>query len=397
MEENVSTEPMRFPADLKAVLARAQEIAREVAAPRAEETDRKKRWPAEAIRALQRSGLAGLVVPEEAGGLGFGMGAVAQVCEVLGRECASTALCFGMHCVATAVIASKATAWQRQEYLVPIAEGRHLTSLALSEPGTGIHFYLPQTSLAAVDHDTYLVNGTKSFVTSGGHADSYVISTVAADPSAPPGEFSCVVIPAETPGLSWHGEWTGMGMRGNSSRMAELRDVRVPRSNLLGEEGDQIWYVFQIVAPYFLMAMAGTYLGVASSALDEGLNHLRRRTYTHSGHLLGQSAVLQHRLGCLWSMVERARRLLYHAGMEGDTGGPNALLAVMSAKADVADCAVQVVNEVMTLTGAIGYAKEGRLERLLRDVRAAHVMAPTTDILRTWAGRTLLGLPLLGD
>jgi len=383
--------------DLGTILQKAESIAQGVVAEESAQVDREAHWPQAGIRALQEAGLGGLVVPEEQAGLGKGVYALARVCEVLGRECASAALCFGMHCVGTAVIAAKATPRQRSEYLEPIASGLHLTTLALSEPGSGVHFYIPQTGLVAAGDDRLRVNGTKSFVTNGGYADSYVVSTVAADPAAPPGQFSCVMVSGDAEGLTWGDPWRGIGMRGNSSRTVELRDVEIPRSDLLGEEGDQIWYVFHVVAPYFLAAMAGTYLGLAETALAEARAHLTRRRYTHSGQSLGQAAVLQHRLGRLWGVVERTRQLVYHAGREFDRGGPDALPAILSAKADVADCAVEVANEALTLCGGIAYREGSRLERLLRDARAAHVMSPTTDLLRTWAGRALLGLPLLGD
>ncbi len=375
-------------------VARARSIARDVAAPLVERTD-SGQWPEEALRALQAE-LGGLVVPREDGGSGLGLQAVAAVCETLGETCASTAICFGMHHVATAVIAAKATERQRKEFLAPIAAGEHLTTLALSEPGTGAQFWLPETTLTAVA-EGWRVNGEKSFVTNGSHADSYVMSTVAADPGAPVGEFSTVVVWGDSPGLTWHGVWDGIGMRGNSSIAVHLDDVPVARDGLLGAPGDQIWYVFEVVAPYFLTAMAGTYLGVAEAALTAATVHLKQRQHSHSGRRLANEPVLQHRLGVLWGQVQATRRLVYWAAEEGDAGGPDLLPALASAKAQVADCAVQVTNEAMTLVGGIGYRDRSPLERHLRDARAAHVMSPTTDILRTWAGRALLDVPLLGD
>ncbi|HWM87227.1 MAG TPA: acyl-CoA dehydrogenase family protein [Kofleriaceae bacterium] len=383
--------------ELSSIVARAREIARTVVARDAAEVDEQARWPEAGLRALQREGLGGLVVPARSGGLGLGLLALAQVCEELGRECASTGISFGMHCVGSAVISAKATPHQRGRYLETISAGRHLTSLALSEPGSGAHFYYPETRLVVESPNTYRVSGKKVFATNGGHADSYVVSTVASEPDAPPGHFSCVLVAAEAEGLVWGPAWEGLGMRGNSSRALELRDVPVPRQDLLGEEGDQIWYVFEVVAPYFLMAMAGTYLGVAGAAVEEATAHLSRRTYAHSGGKLSHHQVVQHRLGSLWAQVQRTRRLIYWAAAEADERGALALPALCSAKAEVADCVVQVVNEAMTLCGGSVYRDGSRLERLLRDGRAAHVMAPTTDILRVWAGRALLGLPLLGD
>jgi alkylation response protein AidB-like acyl-CoA dehydrogenase len=383
--------------NLPQVLSQVDHIASSIVASDADRVDREAAWPEAGLRALQQAGLGGLVAPLASGGLGLGFEALALVCERLGQQCASTALCFGMHCVGTAVIAAKASATQRLHYLEPIARGEHFTTLALSEPGTGIHFYLPQTTLARTADGAWQINGTKTFVTNGGHADSYVVSTVAAEPDAPIGQFSCVLVPADAPDLSWGEPWNGLGMRGNASRELRLRDSRIPGDNLIGDEGDQIWYVFEVVAPFFLMAMAGSYLGVATAAFDAARRHLGDRQYAHKGKALGGEPVLQHRLGSLWARLEATRRLVYHAATELDTGSTAGLAAVLAAKAEVAECVVSVVNEAMTLVGGIGYRNGGAMGRHLRDARAAHVMAPTTDILRTWTGRALLDLPLLAD
>lgn len=380
---------------LDEALARAERVAKEVAAPRAEAIDREAKWPAEALRALQASGLGGLVLPTAVGGHGHGLLAVARVCEVLGRVCPSTGICFGMHLVGSAVIAAKATEAQRSRLLVPIARGEHLTTLALSEPGTGVHFYLPETRLAPTDGG-YVVTGRKSFVTNGGHADSYVVS-VASDASRGVGEFSCVVVDRSAPNLTWGEEWAGWGMRGNAARTAILDGTRVEADALLGEHGDEIWYVFHVIAPYFLMAMSGTYLGLAHAALEEARSHLMRRSHTHSGASLSENAIVQHQLGEMWAQVSRTRALVYEAARMGAASDPDALLALCSAKAEVAQVAVAVAEQAMTLTGGRGYAQDSRIQRLYRDARAAHVMAPATDMLRTWVGRSLLSFPLLGD
>ncbi|HEX5771988.1 MAG TPA: acyl-CoA dehydrogenase family protein [Nocardioidaceae bacterium] len=380
-------------ATVQEAVARAREVARDIAAPLAEQTDSGV-WPEEALRALQSS-LGGLVVPREDGGSGLGLRALAAVCETLGEACASTAIAFGMHNVAAAVIGAKPTERQRKEFLRPIAAGEHLTTLALSEPGTGAEFWLPQTRLTSHE-DGWLVNGEKSFVTNGSKADSYVVSTVAADPDAPAGEFSAVVVWGDSPGLSFHGSWDGIGMRGNSSLGARLEDVVIGPDALLGAPGDQIWYVFEVVAPFFLTAMAGTYLGVAQAALDDATEHLKRRRHSHTGRSISGEPVLQHRLGTLWAQVQSTRRLVYWAAEEADSGGPDALPALASAKAQVADTATSVVNDAMSLVGGMGYRDRHPIERHLRDARAAHVMSPTTDILRTWTGRALLDVPLLG-
>jgi len=382
--------------DIQSVRQLTRDITQEVVAPNADLTDRQARWPETGIRALLNEGLGGLVIPEEFGGQGHGTQCLAEVCETLGSECASTAICFGMHSVGASVMAANPTDGQREKYLAPIAAGKHITTLSLSEAGTGAHFYLPQTQLESVD-DGYVINGKKTFVTNGENADSFVVSTVAADPGAPMGQFSCVVVPNHSAGMEWGPPWQGMGMRGNSSRSLTLSNVAVSRDNLLGKEGDQIWYIFNVVCPYFLVSIAGTYLGIMNSAIEEVREHLVKRHHTHVGLTLAQVPLLQHRLGEMWGTVEKTRRLVYHAASSFDAGEPDALIALMSAKAEVADAVVDVVNNAMTMVGGISYRDGSKLHRNLRDARASHLMSPTTDILRVWIGRALLGQPLLAD
>lgn len=383
--------------DINSLIGKAKEIAEHTVSKESVIADREGRWVAESMSALKAARLTALTVPHDCGGFGHGMYALARICEELGKSYASAGLCFGMHCVGAAVIAAKATPWQKKNYLEPIAAGEHITTLALSEPGTGAHFYIPQTALVPISDDAFMVNGHKTFITNGSHADSYVLSTAAASDAATPDQFSCILVNEGTDGMQWGKEWKGLGMRGNSSRALQLNNVRIPAEQILGAKGDQLWYIFSVVAPYFLTAMAGTYLGVAERALTEARNTLMNRVYTHNGAGLAQVSVLQHRLGTLWANVERTRQLIYQAALQGDRGEEAGVLSILAAKAEVAGCAVDAVNEAMTLSGGISYQQDGLLGMLMRDARAAHVMSPTTDILYTWMGRALLDQPLLSD
>ena len=378
---------------LRALRGLADEVARDVITPRAAEVDRDALWPAHALRALGDAGLMGLLAPRSVGGEGEGLVGLVAVTEAIAREGASAAMCFGMHCVATAVIAVKATAHQRANYLEPIATGRHVTSLALSETGMGASFYVSQTSLRR-DGDALVVDGEKQFVTNGGHADSYVVSTMASDPEARLGESSCLIVDADTPGLHWLEPWLGLGMRGNSSRGVRIEGARVPRANLLGEEGDQTWYVFEVIVPSFLLAMSAVYLGVARAALDETIGHLRSREISVAGATLSEVPALQIELAEMWAAVEACRLQVFEAARRSDEG-QDALTAVLTSKVVAAETVVAVTNQAMTLCGGIAYRENARLAQLLRDGRASHVMAPTTHMLKQWTARRLLGLPLL--
>jgi isovaleryl-CoA dehydrogenase len=380
---------------LRELAGRAGDIARDVVRSNVEREDRDAEWPATSMRALADAGLMGLLVPAEHGGHGLGMTALAAVSQEIAREGPSTALCFAMHCVGTAVIAARPTPGQARDLLEPIARGEHITTLALSEPGSGSQFWIPATRLTPAG-DGYAVQGTKSFVTNGGRADSYVMSTVAAEGAgAGDGTFSLVVINGGADGLCWQDPWHGLGMRANSSRTVHLQDVRVPADRILGRHGDQLWYVFEIVAPYFLMAMAGTYLGIAVECVEAARDHLGSRRHAHTGELLGASPLLAHRLGDLWIRMDAARQLVYTAARRADAGDPDSLVPVFACKAAASKAAVDIANEAMTLAGGMAYRENSKLARMLRDARASHVMAPTTDQLQVWIGRALLKLPLL--
>lgn len=376
------------------IKATTEEVIQREVAPHAEAVDREALWPANSMQAFARAGLTGLQVPEKLGGHGQGLLALSLLTETISKTCPSSALCFGMHCVGTAVIAAKATDYQQTHYLRPIAAGQHITSLALAEAGTGAHFYLPETSLIAGDGH-FQVNGTKQFITNGGHADSYVVSTQASEAGSEQGDFSCLIVDKDLPNMTWQAPWEGFGMRGNSSRGLKLDNTLVPKENLLGEEGDQVWYMFEVVTPYFLIAMAGTYLGIAQSALDVAAAHLRSRRHTHSGLSLRDHETLQVRFAEMWMAVEKTRGLIREAAKRGDLGHPDALQFILSSKADAGDTAVTVANEAMTICGGSAYQQSSRVAQMLRDARASHIMSPTTDLLKIWTGRALLGLPLL--
>lgn len=371
----------------------ADEISREVLKLRAAGIDERCEWPGESLKVLADRGLLGLHIPMRLGGEEQGLLALAVICEALAKGCSSTSMCYGMHCVATAVIVAKATPYHEERFLAAIAGQGRIASLALSEPGTGSHFYFPQCGLAE-DGDSFVLSGEKQFVTSGGHADFYIVSTGTAQ-SGSVGEFNCLVVEKERPGMEWQAPWRGFGMRGNSSRGLRLDDVRVPKENLLGREGDQIWYVFEVITPYFLMAMAGTYLGIAQAALDYVLDHAKRRRYAHSGKALAQETVISAEISRLWLTVEAARGVVYRAARLVDSGDSQALVPVFMAKVAAAEAATQVTQDGLRLGGGTAYRDNSELTRLLRDASASHVMSPTTDILKTWAGRALLGLPIL--
>ena len=162
-------------------------------------------------------------------------------------------------------------------------------------------------------------------------------------------------------------------------------------------QGHLLWYTFNVVMPYFLVAMGGNFLGVGSSALEEARKHMIHRYHNHTGISLAQTSAVQQRLASRWSSLGRTQQLIHHVARNFDAGEPDALITLMASEAEVADCVVMMVNAAMTTTGGIGYRKGSTLRRMLRDVRACHRMLPTMDMLRVWFWRALPGQPLLAD
>lgn len=380
--------------DLSHLGSLARRVGVEVLAVNAATVDADAQWPAGSMRALAEAGLLGLHVPRRLGGHEQGMLALAMICEELARHCGSTAMCYAMHCVATQVLVAKATPEHEARYLTPIARGEHVMSLALSEPGTGSHFYLPRSHFRA-DEGEFVLSGVKSFVTSGGYADSYVMSVTSPGGENDPGSFTCMLVEGKSEGLHWGEAWHGYGMRGNSSRSVDLEHVRVPVMNLLGARGDQIWYMFEIVLPFFLTAMSGVYLGLAAASLEIAIEHLKTREHQHTGETLSAQPVLWHDVANAWTEVEATRRLVRHAARIADAGDPGATQALLAAKAKVTKTCNRVTDTAMALLGGRGYGENSAVARMHRDARAAQVMSPTPHLLEAWLGRSLLGLPLL--
>jgi alkylation response protein AidB-like acyl-CoA dehydrogenase len=380
--------------DLATILARTREVAEDICTPAADRVDADGVWPEEALRALGTAGLMGLVIPPEYGGQGAGLVGLARVCEILAQACTSTALCFAMHSVGAAVLAARVGKDRADKFLVPIAEGRHVTAISLSEPGVGADYFFPHCSLHR-EGGELVIDGHKAMITNGGRADSCVISAVSREQGSV-GVFSCVLLPGQSNGMHWGSPWDGFGMRGNSARDLTLRGVRVGQDRLIGDEGDELWLLFHVIAPHVLVALAATYLGAAQSAFDTTSSYVRRRRRPDALHDLAQVPVVQHKLGTMWAALERTRLLVRHAALEGDRTGVAGPFQ-FAAKAEAGDAALAVCSESMTLGGGSAYRLPSKVARLLRDIHAAPLMAPTTDMLRIWTGRALLGEPLLGD
>jgi alkylation response protein AidB-like acyl-CoA dehydrogenase len=369
----------------------AASSAQTVLAKHATEVDRDSQWPAASLAALSEAGLMGLTVPESLGGAGQGPATFVRVVDCLAQHCASSAMIYVMHVCGTQVIVAAQDFPQRETVLRDIAAGGHLTTLAFSEKGSRSHFWAP-ISQAAVKGEGVHVTAEKSWVTSAGHADSYVISTRSAGRSEPLAS-TLFFVPRDTEGLSVSGPWHGLGLRGNSSAPMRLAALRLPDSSRLSEEGEGFASMMRML-PWFQLGSSAVSLGIARSALVETWQHLSRARLEHLGQSLGDLPNLRARLAKMSIAINALASFVDRVADRVESNSPDALLGVLECKAQAAETALHVTDLAMRACGGAAFSSHLSVERNFRDARAGAVMAPTTDVLHDLIGKSLLGLPL---
>lgn len=376
----------------RALVARVEGVVREAVAPRADLHDREARFPRAAIEALARAGLFGLTVPASHGGLGAGPRTFAAVVETIASGCASTAMVYVMHVCATNVIAGRPPR-NAGDVLAAIAAGRHLSTLAFSEKGSRSHFWAPVSREAARAGGRRAIDAEKSWVTSAGEADSYVVSTLAAAGDGPLAS-SLYLVPKGRAGLEIAGRFDGMGLRANASAPMRLYGVEVDDGDLLSEPGRGFDVMMSIVLPWFQVGTAAMSIGVAEAALGATSGHLTTARFEHLGETLAHLPNLRANVARMRMEIDRSRAYLAYTVGAMERPGDHTMPAVLSAKAQAAEMAVEVTDLAMRTCGGAAFSRQLPVERHFRDARASSVMAPTTDQLRDFLGRAALGLPL---
>ena len=212
-------------ADIKTVLAENERLSKEMLRANADQIDQARRFPRENLQALGKAGVLGLLIPAQYGGAGGGLAEMSQVLDAQAQNCASTGMVTLMHYCATAAIAARASDALKQQLLPACARGENISTLAFSEAGSGGHFYMPVSEVRE-SAGRKTLSATKSFVTSAGEADSYVVSARKAGAAAPT-ETNLYVIAKSAPGLATQGRFEGLGLAGNASAPMSLTDVAI--------------------------------------------------------------------------------------------------------------------------------------------------------------------------
>jgi alkylation response protein AidB-like acyl-CoA dehydrogenase len=365
-----------------------------VIAPNAEAVDQGT-FPRANLGALARAGWNGILIPEALGGLGLDHVSFAIAAEEIASACASTGLVYVMHVGAAQSIALFGTDDQKRRWLGATRDGA-LGTFSTSERASGGHFWF-NFSQAQRAGDDYIIDAEKSFTTSAGQADYYVMTTRSPD-AAGPKDVTWFIIDGKSSGIQ-AGPWDALGVRGNHSGPIRYRTVLVPRRDRLGAEGQGKEIMFDGASPSYLLGLGAVWHGVARGALAGATEHALHTTHRDFDRRLADYQVLRQQLGQAKVAVEALRHWQHALARQLDdlqaAGQPQGslLLPLVELKVHASEVAAEVTRLALDVSGGFGY-KRGPLERRFRDARAGVVMGPSNSIAREWLGKSLVGLPL---
>lgn len=382
---------------------RAREISRDVLAPGASAIDSESRFPRENLRILGEAGILGLPVSADHGGPGADLLTIALVSEELGRGCASTAMCCHMHLAAASLIAAVAEGEQVERFIEPILRGQHISTYAISEPGSGSRWW-HMVSFVERRDGGYHLDSFKSFATSAGEADSYIVP-VRASSSSPHHEYTLLLVDRAIENVKPIGTWDALGLRGNRSTPMHFDGCFVPDSHRLGEAAFGFPLLLAHGLPYYQVGLAAVYLGIAAAAFDFAVSHVTKRVHADTGLPLAKVETIQLYVADMKLRLDQARAFVFEvaryvdwlARKHGDLieviDKVEFLQAVASVKIIACQAAAAVTDKALQVCGGTGFSRKHPVERYYRDARAGSLMGPADDILRVLIGQRALGLP----
>jgi alkylation response protein AidB-like acyl-CoA dehydrogenase len=298
-----------------------------------------------------------------------------------------------MHVCAVATILAARPGAALKQTLHEIAAGRHLSTLAFSEAGSRSHFWAPVSRARRNGAGVHLT-AKKSWVTSAGYAQSYVVSSLAPEGTGPT-DSTLYLVPAGAPGLSVSGPWDGLGLRANASAPMTLDDCEVPSELQLTDDGAGFKTMLEVPLPTFNLGAAAVALGLCRAAVAGTAAHLKTARFEHLGLSLGESLpTLRAQLATMQidtdGLAARIDDLVDHLERPRET----TMLRVLETKAAAGEAAIGVTSAAMRACGGAAFSRHMNIERLFRDAHAGAVMAPTGDILREFIAKAILGMPL---
>lgn len=354
-----------------------RDFAESEVAPRAAEMDEKEDYDWSLWDKMAEMGLTGIPYPEEYGGAGMDNLCYAIAVEELARVCGSTSVLISAHTSLCAwPIYKYGTEEQKQKYLVPLNEGRTVGAMGLTEPSAGSDAGSIKLS-AKLDGDHYILNGTKIFITNAYKADTYVI-IASTDRSKGHRGTAAFIVEKGTPGFTFGKKEHKMGIRASYTYELVFENCRVPRENMLGEDG----MGFKIVMATLdggRIGIAAQALGLAQGAFDQALAYSKQRE--QFGKPISANQGIQWMLADMATRIEAARLLVYQAAWLKDQKLPYSKQSAM-AKLYASEAAMWVTTKAVQIFGGYGYTREYPVERMMRDAKITEIYEGTSEVQR---------------
>ena len=374
------------------ILETAINLARQELAPMSAEVDRKQIFPRHGVQRLAEAGFLGMTVPEELGGGGADTLSFVLATEAIAKGCASTASVFLAHAVVAGALAIAGTDEQKSRLLPCLITGQKLGAFAVTEPASGTNPFATATKAISNGHQ-FVVNGTKTFITSSEEADVYLV-ILRMNKAVGPADLSALIIEKGTPGFSFGKKEDHMGLRGSSDGELIFDDCRVSKANLLGEENGYLAILSKFEGLVVLGAAAIS-LGIADAAVDAAINHGKTRAV--AGQPIGKHQGIQYLLAEMCTALASAKALTYSAAEQLDGNGrqPASPLTLYMAKLFATETAIDVAHKALQVHGGTGYSRQLPLERYYRDARGGTLHFVTSEMLKGMLGQMLMGMPPL--
>ena len=359
-------------------------FAQERLAPQAARWDKDHYFPKAELKELAALGAFGVAVPEQYGGAGLDYVSLALVLEEIASGDGGISTIISVNnCPVCSIAMMYASEAQKQQWLIPLAQGELLGAFALTEPHTGSDAAALRTT-ATKDGDDYVINGTKQFITSGKYGDVAIVMAVT-DKTAGKKGISAFWVPTDTPGYIVAGLEQKMGQHSSDTAQIVFENCRVPAANLIGEEG--MGYKIALSGlEGGRIGIASQSVGMARAAFEAALAYAKDRT--SFGKAIFEHQAVQFRLSEMAMQIEAARQLILHAAAMKDAGLPCLKEAAM-AKLFASEMAERVVSNAMQVFGGYGYVADFPIERIYRDVRVCQIYEGTSDIQKILIARAL--------
>jgi alkylation response protein AidB-like acyl-CoA dehydrogenase len=367
----------------EALLELTREIATKELAPQVHEAEERGEFPEAAYRLLGKSGLLSLPFAEAYGGGAQPYETYLQVVEEVATAWPSVGVGMSVHCLTANVVAANGTAALRDEWLPRMLSGDWLGAYCLSEPQAGSDVSGIRTR-ATLDGDTYVVNGTKQWISNGSCADYYILFARTSD-DAKRG-LSAFIVPGDAEGMSFGAPEKKMGLACDVTTQVIFDGARIPAAQLVGDEGAGMKVALSALDAGRL-GIAAVATGIAQSALAHAVTYAGERQ--QFGRSIGELQGLQFLLADMAADVERARATYLHAARLKDAGRPFSRQASI-AKLTASDAAMRVTTDAVQVLGGNGYTREYPVERLFRDAKVTQIFEGTNQIQRMVIGRDLL-------